>query len=439
MIHCEPDIKVALLQNTEETRIKLEGHFFLSQHGTISGELSARCENGRVVLANPDGEVIRRKEITLFPSDPTKTYFTVKNIQIGIDFHWQRVQEQSFRGGLLLLAHNENHFHLINLVGLEEYLASVISSEMSADAPLEFLKAQAITARSWLVAMLEKKKGQRIRQIKNEEEIRVWQDVNDHQDFDVCADDHCQRYQGITRIISEQVACAILQTHGIFLTSNDGICDARYYKCCGGLTDEFATAWEDDSLPYLSCVSDHTQKYARIASEDDAATWLLSTPDAYCNTTDQKTLRQILPSFDLETMNFYRWRVEYSRSELEDILKKKSGIDFGELLHLEPLLRGPSGRIHRLKITGSKRTVMVGKELEIRRWLAPTHLLSSAFVVTVKRDHNGRAICFLLEGGGWGHGVGLCQIGAAMMAVRGQTATDILAHYFPGAELTKRY
>ena len=437
---CEPDIKVALLQNSSEARLRLEGSFFLSDHRTISGELTIRSENGDVILFDSsDREILRRKEILLTPAASTGTFFTVKNISIGINFHWQRFQEQSFRGGLLLSGQNENTFHLLNIIGLEDYLASVISSEMAASAPLEFLKAQAVTARSWLVAMLAKKKSTRIPPEKNDDEIRVWQDVNDHQGFDVCADDHCQRYQGITKIISENVARAIDDTRGLFLTSHDQICDARYYKCCGGLTDVFATAWEDASFPYLSCLSDHTKKYAQIVSENDAAAWLKSTPDAHCNTTDQETLRQILPSSDLETLNFYRWRVAYSAQELAEILKAKSGIDFGELHSLEPLARGPSGRIHRLKITGSLRTVIVGKELEIRRWLSPTHLLSSAFVITTERNPNGRASRFILDGGGWGHGVGLCQIGAAVMAVKGHTAEEILAHYFAGAVLRKIY
>jgi stage II sporulation protein D len=439
-MHREPDIKVALLQNSHEASLKLEGSFFLTDHRAVTGELTVCSENGDVMLSDGKGrEILRQKEIILTPAASAGTFFTVKNIKIGIDFHWQRLQEQSFRGGLLLSGQNENTFHLLNIIGLEDYLASVISSEMAASAPLAFLKAQAVTARSWLLAMLAKKKSMRMPTEKNDDEIRVWQDVNDHQGFDVCADDHCQRYQGITKIISENVARAIDETRGLFLTSHDHICDARYYKCCGGLTDVFATAWEDASLPYLTCISDHTEKYAPIASENDAAVWLRSTPDAYCNTTDQETLRQILPSFDLETLNFYRWRVAYSAQELADILKAKSGIDFGELRNLEPLARGPSGRIHRLKITGSLRTVIVGKELEIRRWLSPTHLLSSVFVVTKEQCAEGTVSRFILDGGGWGHGVGLCQIGAAVMAVKGHTAEEILAHYFTGAILRKLY
>ncbi|MHB8138612.1 MAG: SpoIID/LytB domain-containing protein [Smithellaceae bacterium] len=440
MIDCEPKIKVALLQKCPEALLKLEGSFTLPDGRTMTGELSARSADGQIILTDPEAkEVIRQKEILLSPDQSTETFFTVRNIKIGIDFHWQRYQEQSFRGALLLIGQNETSFNLINIIPLESYLASVISSEMSAEAPLEFLKAQAVTARSWLVAMLIKKESIRTRPRQKEDEILAWQDVNDHQGFDVCADDHCQRYQGITRIISENVARTIDATRGIFLTSDGQICDARYYKCCGGQTDVFPTAWEDVSFPYLVSITDHAEKQPPITSEKNAAEWLRSSPAAYCNTSDLDTLRLILPAFDLETLNFYRWRVDYTRQELEEILKEKSGIDFGILQNLEPVKRGPSGRICLLKIEGSLRTVAVGKELEIRRWLSPTHLLSSAFVVTTERSADGRVVRFILDGGGWGHGVGLCQIGAAVMAVQGFKAETILEHYFTGALLKKLY
>ena len=440
MIDREPKIKVALLQNSPEARLWLQGRFFRDDGRAITGELSARAANGRMVLSDSNGgEMIRQKEILLSSDGSAENSFTVRDVKIGIDFHWQRLQEQSFRGALLLSGQSDTTFNLINIIPLEDYLASVISSEMSADAPLEFLKAQAITARSWLVAMLAKKASPRILPEQTEGEILAWQDVNDHHGFDVCADDHCQRYQGITRIISQNVRNAIDATRGLFLTRGDQICDARYYKCCGGQTDVFATAWEDASFPYLASISDHHKRYETLDTEDNVARWIRSSPPAYCNTTDQDILKQILPAFDLETLNFYRWRVEYSRGELEEILKEKSGIDFGTLQNLQPLGRGPSGRIYRLRIEGSRRTVIVGKELEIRRWLSPTHLLSSAFVTTLERETSGALSRIVLEGGGWGHGVGLCQIGAAVMAVRGHKAENILAHYFTGATLRKLY
>jgi len=440
MIDREPDIQAALLQHTSEARLILKGPFLLPDGQEMERECTARAEGGEVLLTDQNGrDIFQAKNILLSPAAPAESFFTVPDIKIGIDFHWQRVQKQSFRGALFLSGQSQTAFHLINIVPLEEYLASVISSEMSAGAPLEFLKAQAVTSRSWLVAMLHRKKTRRPPPENRPDERCVWQDVNDHEGFDVCADDHCQRYQGITRIASENVARAIGETRGLFLISGDQICDARYYKCCGGRTDVFATAWEDASFPYLASITDGRKQRAPIHTEKDAAEWLRTKPDAYCNTTDQEILRKILPSFDLETMNFYRWRVEYPPEELEEIIRSKSGIDFGILQNLEPLARGPSGRIFRLKIIGSSRTVVVGKELEIRRLLSPSHLLSSAFVITTKRDKDGAVLRFIFDGGGWGHGVGLCQIGAAVMAVKGHSAEEILAHYFTGAVLRKLY
>ncbi len=311
---------------------------------------------------------------------------------------------------------------------------------MSAEAPVEFLKAQAITARSWLMAMLEKKKNAKPpRKTKNENEIITWQDVNDHKEFDVCADDHCQRYQGITKIISDNVKTAIEETRGVFLVNADNICDARYYKCCGGQTEIFSTAWEDISLPYLQSVTCDSMPRKSISSEKEAREWMTTNPPAYCNTRDEKLLKIILPSFDRQTSDFFRWQVVYKPAELEEIIKNKSGIDFGHLENIEPLARGHSGRIYKLKIEGSKKTITVGKELEIRRWLSPTHLLSSAFVVSIKKDSDGAITEIIIDGGGWGHGVGLCQIGAAVMAEKGLNAAEILAHYFPGANIQKLY
>jgi len=252
-----------------------------------------------------------------------EAFFTVFNVKIGIDFHWQRTQEQSFRGELLLSAISDSAFNLINKILLEDYLESVISSEMSAAAPLEFLKVQAITARSWLVTMPAKKKAvQSSTQIKTENEIVVWQDVNDHEGFDVCADDHCQRYQGITRIISENVRKAISQTRGKFLVYNEEICDARYYKCCGGQTDVFSTAWEDQNYDYLSNVSDGIDPHSPVRSESDAERWLTGNPGAYCNTMDKELLKNILPAFDQETPDFYRWQEIYERPKLEEVIRK---------------------------------------------------------------------------------------------------------------------
>ncbi|MEN6431938.1 MAG: SpoIID/LytB domain-containing protein [Smithella sp.] len=439
MINSEPEINVALLQNYNEARIAFNGRYFLTDDRTLEGRFAVIADSGQIVFRDSEGkEIFRQKEILLRPE--SGAFFTVSDVKIGIDFHWQRTQEQSFRGNLLLSTVSESTFNLINKIHLEDYLESVISSEMSAEAPLEFLKAQAIVARSWLVSMLDKKKSARSStQLRNENEIVVWQDVNDHEGFDVCADDHCQRYQGITRIISENVRQAIKQTRGMFLTYSGEICDARYYKSCGGQTEIFATAWEGINPGYLKNISDDAEQHPPVCSEADAEKWLRGRPQGFCDTTDKELLKNILPPFDQETLNFYRWQAIYTRKDLEEIIQKKSGIDFGELKNLTPLERGPSGRIYKLKIEGSKKTMIVGKELEIRRWLSPSHLLSSAFIVSVERTAAGEISRFILQGGGWGHGVGLCQIGAAVMASKGFKAEEILTHYFTGAEVQKLY
>jgi stage II sporulation protein D len=266
-----------------------------------------------------------------------------------------------------------------------------------------------------------------------------WYDREDHDLFDVCADDHCQRYQGIIRIVSKQAEEAALETRGMAITYGNEICDARYSKACGGLTEEFDTAWDDKRFPYLASISDALVAHRPIMTEEEASAWILSVPGTYCNTKDEGLLEKVLPDLDRETKNFFRWRVEYSRKELEEILREKSGFDFGTLQEIVPLHRGPSGRIFRLKIVGSKRSMTVGKELEIRRWLSRSHLYSSAFLVTVNYNPHGEAERFTFHGAGWGHGVGLCQIGAAVMATQGFSAEEILRHYFRGVEIKKIY
>ena len=346
---------------------------------------------------------------------------------------------------LRLLLNAEGTLTAINDVGVELYLKSVISSEMSATAPLELLRAHAITSRSWLVAMLERQKrfknlnGPARHGHESAEQIIRWYDREDHVRFDVCADDHCQRYQGITKVISPSAEEAVHNTRGVFLIHNGAICDARYSKSCGGRSELFATAWEELAVPYLPSISDAAVDHPLITSEAEAERWMHTSPQAYCNTTDGMILRQVLPSFDQETTDFYRWTVTYTQAELAALLHKRSGIDFEQVLRLEPLQRGPSGRIIRLRIVGSKRTLVVGKELEIRRWLSPSHLYSSAFVVETAGGPDGVPSQFTLRGAGWGHGVGFCQIGAAVMAAKGFQAEAIVKHYFRGAELNKLY
>ncbi|MBO4674107.1 MAG: SpoIID/LytB domain-containing protein [Bacteroidaceae bacterium] len=345
----------------------------------------------------------------LFTPIASDAAFTLKEVVIGIGFHWEREEEQTFRGGLELME-EEGMVRAINVVPVETYLTSVISSEMCANASLELLKAHAVISRSWVLRILNHNDNHNSQlstvncQLST---ILRWYDNEAHTGFDVCADDHCQRYQGIIRQSNPKVMEAIEATRGQVLTYEGKICDARFSKCCGGMTEVFESCWEEVPHPYL-----------------------VAKPDPYCNTRDRRILSQVLNNYDQETTDFYRWTVTYTTDELSGLIHKKSGIDFGQILDLVPIERGASGRIIRLKVVGEKRTLVVGKELEIRKWLSDSHLYSSAF--EVEKTAEG----FTLHGKGWGHGVGLCQIGAAVMGDQGIPYTEILRFYYPHTELT---
>ncbi len=433
------------MDRQREVRGCLNGTFYGDGFGDLSGRFSAKTASGMIVLNDEEEHEIVRSAFIKLRARKDST-FTLFNVLIGINFHWEREEDQTFQGSLVLKSREDGTITAINEISLEDYLQSVISSEMSPHAPPEFLRAHAILSRSWLLKALERKEQRQDTSVlsidkitENEHEIMRWYEQEDHDLFDVCADDHCQRYQGITKIISEKAAEAVRETRGQAVAYNDGICDTRFSKACGGLTEEFTTAWDNTHIPYLQTISDAPVAHLSIMTEEDAARWIFSEPQAYCNTKDAAILEKILPDFDRETTSFYRWRIEYSRDELEEIIKEKSGFDFGILKVIQPLSRGTSGRIYRLRIVGSKRDMVVGKELEIRRWLSRSHLYSSAFIVKAECNTRGDVERFVFHGAGWGHGVGLCQIGAAVMAVKGFTAEEILRHYFPGAELRNIY
>jgi len=441
MISKEPRIRVGIIENATELRGIFNAPFAAggSHH---RGEFTFRAEGGRAALYT-DGCAPLYFDGTIVCENLKASTFTLKDVTIGIHFHWQRSEDQSFQGDLHVVLRDNGTLTVINSVDLEEYLASVISSEMSAEAPLELLKAHAVTSRSWLAAMLEREQKNIAvpsqRTIKKDDELVRWYDREDHDIYDVCADDHCQRYQGVTKIISPNVVAAVNETRGYFLVYDNAICDARFSKACGGRTEEFQNAWEERTIAYLASVSDSGTEHPALTNEEEAQSWILGNPDCYCNTSDGTILRQVLPSFDRETTDFFRWSVEYTREELEELIRIKSGEDIGMLKNLLPLRRGPSGRICRLRIEGTKKTVIVGKELEIRRWLSKSHLYSSAFVVERQPAQDEIPARFVLRGAGWGHGVGLCQIGAAVMAAKGFPAGQIVRHYFKGAELKKLY
>jgi SpoIID/LytB domain protein len=406
--------------------------------GPFKGEQSVEFCEGKILWRGK-----RYDELLFVPdygSSEELPSFWIKEVVIGINFHWERKEDQKFGGSLKIII-DEGAITAVNLAGVEDYLTSVISSEMSATASDELLKAHAVISRSWLLAQIEKNKE--IKRLdanysacsETEEERIKWYDREDHKLFDVCADDHCQRYQGLTRESTTSVRKAIEATWGEVLMFEGKICDARFSKCCGGVFEEFQNCWEPVSYPYLVKKRDIAQQGSvpDLTIESEAEKWILSSPVAFCNTTDKKILSQVLNNYDQETHNFYRWRQEYTIEELSELVKKRSGIDFGTITDLIPVERGTSGRLIKLKIVGTKRTMVFGKELEIRKSLSTSHLYSSAFVV---RKEGGK---FILIGAGWGHGVGLCQIGAAVMGEQGYKYDDILLHYYIGAEIKEKY
>ncbi len=374
-------------------------------HGSFSGS-DGKLYSGAYAISEP----MDFKPLT------NDAFFILAEVTIGIEFHWQLDEEQSFKGKLSIVRSTDGMLTAINTLDIEQYLCNVISSEMSGTSMIELLKAHAVISRSWAVRkVMERKKIQSDNNtgcnpnavIDTKGRHIAWYGAMPHTLFDVCADDHCQRYYGNARASDPKVADAVMATKGMVLTFNGEVCDCRYHKCCGGKTERYDVCWEDKDIPYLKSV------------EDD-----------YCGRASDTVLRQMLNDYDFATKDYHDWCVNYSAEELSNIIRERSGIDFGDIINLEPLKRGDSGRIYELRITGSKRTMVIGKELEIRKWLSKSHLYSSAFDVVRTPDGG-----FTLNGKGWGHGVGLCQIGAAMMASEKRSFKQILEFYYSGAKL----
>lgn len=435
----EPEISVGIV-NAQEIRFSLNMNYF-AKGETVAGEQIVSFSEGGI-LWNDN----LYRELTFTPQEDNAS-FSLYDVTIGIDFHWERQETQIFSGTLKLVV-EEDKITAINILPVEDYLISVISSEMRATSSPEFLKAHAVVSRSWLFAQMEKRKALKEKDTngffsfsKTDNELIRWYDREDHTIFDVCADDHCQRYQGITKATNEAVVEAVRATRGQLLMYGKGICDARFSKCCGGATEEFEYCWEDKQLPYLKSIRDTKEgsPLPDLTQEEEAEKWIRSSPKAFCNTDNKHTISQILNHYDQETTNFYRWTVNYTQQELVEVIQKRSKIEYGNIIDLVPIQRGKSGRITKLKIVGSQRTMYIGKELEIRRTLSSSHLFSSAFVVDKGDIENGIPQSFTLTGAGWGHGVGLCQIGAAVMGENGYMYNNILLHYYKGAEIKKFY
>ena len=443
----EPQVEVGILLEQPALRFTLQGDFLMPDGQKVTGEQTATLQDGQISW---NGQTF---EELLFTPTAADNYFELADVIIGVDFHWERREVQRFQGALKVIV-EEKGITAVNLVPVEDYLLSVISSEMSAQASLEFLKAHAVISRSWLLNKIEHSIEDTAQpnsqsSILNSQFIK-WYESDAHSRFDVCADDHCQRYQGITRVTTEKARQAIEATRGQVLTYNGEICDTRYSKSCGGAFEEFHTAWADKDLPYLQKGRDldimkneelrMENPLPDLTIEEEADKWIRSAPASFCNTDDKEILAQVLNNYDQETIDFYRWKVEYTQAELAALIKERSGIDFGDIIDLQPVERGTSGRLCKLRIVGSKQTLIIGKELEIRRTLSSSHLFSSAFVVD-KTFKAGSKVpeTFTLTGAGWGHGVGLCQIGAAVMGEQGYAYNDILKHYYQGTSIENAY
>ena len=437
----EPIVSVGIVSG-DEIRFQLNGTYTIGNK-EVTGKQIVKFKDGQILW-----DSMLYQQLCFTPQNDDIS-FTLEDVTIGVDFHWERKEAQTFLGKLRFVVDGDKLW-AINELPVERYLASVISSEMSATSSLELLKAHAVISRSWLLVQMRRRKAIEMGiqtasapvKVSDEEGV-VWYDSDAHTLFDVCADDHCQRYQGITKATSPHVEEAIKATRGQLLMNGKEICDARFSKCCGGVSEEYEYCWDNTHKPYLLSVVDNaplgTAPTIDLTDEKTAQEWILSSPEAFCNTKDATVLDQVLNNYDQETQDFYRWTTDFTQAELADLIRRKSGLDFGEIIDLQPLERGKSGRISRLKIVGTRLTRIVGKELEIRRLLSESHLYSSAFVVERGRMLNDVPQHFHLVGAGWGHGVGLCQIGAAVMGEEGYKYDEILKHYYQTAIIQAQY
>ena len=443
----EPVITVGILSG-KEIGFSFPKEFISSDGIAICGIQQAVYRKGKICWQEKEYD-----ELSFTPQQDTSSFFELQDVTIGINFHWERKEVQRFKGELKIIV-EDDRLTAINIIPIEDYLTSVISSEMSATASLELLKAHAVISRSWLLNKLKVANG-KLKVIMHPDntanfelstlpsQLIKWYDHEAHKNFDVCADDHCQRYQGITRASTPQAIEAVFATRGEVLMYEGEICDARFSKCCGGAFEEFQNCWENVKHPYLIGQRDSKTetRLPDLTKEAEADKWIRTSPAAFCNTHNKQVLSQVLNNYDQETTDFYRWRVCYSQQELSELIHKRSGIEFGKIIDLIPVERGTSGRLVRLKIVGTLRTLIIGKELEIRRTLSSSHLYSSAFVVDkeYKEDEKEIPSRFILTGSVWGHGVGLCQIGAAVMGEQGYKYKEILSHYYPGSAIEQQY
>ncbi|MBM4177057.1 MAG: SpoIID/LytB domain-containing protein [Ignavibacteria bacterium] len=439
----QPIIKVGIISNQHSAKFFLHGSFLMNENQKMNDIGYTVTVKGDLICLHQEENIIDEQKEFIFKPKGKKSNFDIENVVIGIDFHWEQKEKETFEGNLLII-NRDGKLILINEIEVEKYLQSVISSEMNSESPYEYLKAHSIISRSWLLSQLDETKNGESKKhdfIQTEKEIIKWYDREDHEHFDVCADDHCQRYQGITKIHDNKALAAVKETFGIVLTYEGKVCDTRYSKCCGGFSEEFQNVWQNNEIQYLISIYDlDAPAFLTLDTEERASEFINSQPEAYCNTNDSELLKTILLDYDQTTVDFFRWKLEMKQLGLVTLLKLKMGIDFGEIIELKSLERGKSGRIKKLKIIGSKKEFTIGKELEIRRALSEKHLYSSAFTIEhVYGENPNVPIKFILRGAGWGHGVGFCQIGGAVMASKGKKFEEILYHYFKNSKLETVY
>jgi SpoIID/LytB domain protein len=440
----EPIISVGI-KRKKEIEIIFWGKF-TNENRNISFEDETKffLKNGAIFAENHQNTFEIKNGDVFSPEEFIFNSFVVQDVVIGKEFHWERQQNQQFFGSLKIVI-NKTELEIINILSIEKYLESVISSEMNPEAPMALLKAEAVIARSWAISQMMKKQINHIKEQKfdNENEKITWTESEGHEKYNVCSDDHCQRYQGIIDKRNARAEIAVSETKGLCLIYGNEICDARYSKCCGGVTETYENVWSNEEIPYLNSIEDIDLATefsgTNLTMENNAIEWIKGNPESFCNTNNENLLKTILKDYDNETKNFYRWKEELTQSEIKELISAKTGIDFGNILDLIPLERGKSGRIVRLKIIGTKKEKIFGKELEIRKILSKSHLYSSAFFVEKKIIIENVPQVFVLRGAGWGHGVGLCQIGAAVMSNKGYEFDEILNHYFPNAQIKKLF
>ena len=438
-----PNIEVGILLR-KNISFNLSGDYVLNNSKiNFSGKCEAIIDQNQLVLIYKDEKIVCPNGVKFIPLNISENHFEVHKVVIGIDFHWEQEESQKFQGTLKLMI-IDGLIQVINIVPIENYLYSVISSEMNANSSINLLKAHTIISRSWLIAQINAKEAEQ--KEKDSEEINgeyiKWFDQEDHKHFHVCADDHCQRYQGISRSLNPNVIQSVNETKGMVLIYENKICDARFSKSCGGHTELYENCWDETSHPYLKDFPDidtDTKVSYDLKKEEDAKNFILNAPNSFCNTNDKHILSQVLNDYDQTTTDFYRWKVEYKQEEISALIQKKSAMNFGKILGFQAIERGESGRLIKLKIIGSEKELIIGKELLIRKWLSESHLYSSAIIIEPGEIKNGIPESYTIHGSGWGHGVGLCQIGAAVMGEKNYDYKEILKHYYRGAIIEKHY